>query len=85
MPFESQSGIGLRHPTTIIHDLNRGASRIDYHHADVLRASIYSILHQFLYHRSWTLNDLTSSNLIGHGIWKKLYQIRHSCLLVYFE
>ncbi len=42
-----------------------------------MSTSINSILYQFLHDRGWTLDNLTSCNLIGYGIRKQLYHITH--------
>ena len=68
MTFESQSSISLRHSTSIIYHLNRRSSGINYQHPNRLGTSINSILNQLLNHRSRALDDLTSSNLVGHTI-----------------
>ena len=68
MTFEGQSCIRLRHTATVVYHLDRRATSINHQHLDVLRASIDSVLHQFLNDRSRTLNHLASSNLVGYGI-----------------
>ena len=77
MTFESQSGIRHGHTTTIIYYLNRSTAGIDDQHIDNLCTSINSILNQLLDDRSWSLNDLASSNLIGHTIRQKGNNVSH--------
>ncbi len=77
MAFEGQTGISLTHSLSVVNDLNAGATSVNAKDVDALGASINGILHQFLYDGGRTLNDLTSGNLVGHGVWKKMNDISH--------
>ena len=68
MAFESQSGIGIRHTTTIINDLNDRTTCINDQDIYRLRTGIDSILDQLFDDACRTLDNLTSRNLVGDGI-----------------
>ena len=78
MALESQTGVRLRHALSVVDDLDRGAPCVDNDHTDGLRTSIDSILHEFLDHRGWSLDHLTSRNLVGNAVGKELYDVAHS-------
>ena len=77
MAFKSQTGIGLRHSAPVIDYLNRRATGINHQYIDVMSAGVHSILHQLLDDGGWALYHLTSSNLVGNTVGKKLYDVTH--------
>ena len=69
MTFERKTCISFRHTLSIIDYLNRSAASINHQHINMRCSCINGILHQLLNNRSWTLNNLTSCNLVGYTIW----------------
>ena len=68
MTLERQSGICLRHALAVVDHLDEGTSCIQHHHMDGRGTCIHGVLDQLLDDGSRSLDDLTSSNLIGHTI-----------------
>ena len=68
MALKSESGIRLRHTLSIVYNLNAGTTSILHQHLHSGSPSINGVFHQLLYHRSWSLDDFTSSDLVGDGI-----------------
>ena len=69
MALESETGIGLRHTTAVVDDLNAGTSSIYHHDIDGVCSGIHSILYQLLDDRGWSLYHLSSSYLVGNTVW----------------
>ena len=76
MALEGQSGVGLAHPLAVIDDLQAGASSIDSNDINAMSIGIDSIFYQLLNDGGWSLNDLASCYLVGHGIGKKLNDVQ---------
>ena len=77
MTLERQAGICLRHTLSIVDHLNHRSSGIHHHHMNGRSTGIHRVLHQLLDDRSRSLDDLTSSNLVGHTIRKQMNHITH--------
>ena len=75
--LKRQTGVGLRHALTVVDHLYRGPSGIHHHHMDGRRTGIHRILYQFLDDGCRTLDDLTSSDLVGHTIGQQMNHITH--------
>ena len=68
MPLESHSGIGLRHPRTVVDNPYPRFSRILHLYVNIFRSGVDSILHKLLDHRCGTLYDFTGGYLVGHRV-----------------
>lgn len=68
MTLKGQTGIGLRHATTVVDDLYGRATGIHHRHVDVCGTGIDRVLNQFLDDRGRALNHLTGGYLVGYGV-----------------
>ena len=84
MTLECQACIGFGHAVTIVDNLNRSATGINYDDMDMAGTGIDGILNQLLDNGSRALDNFASSYLIGDGIREKPDNVTHSLSFLSF-
>jgi hypothetical protein len=80
MPFKTIPCVFLAHPLSIVHDLQNSLARIFHNQPDFCSPCIHGIFKQLFHRTARTLDDFSSSNLVGNMGGEELDEIGHGGL-----
>jgi hypothetical protein len=68
--FQTEQGLIRGHSFSIVFDADVGLSTIAEFYFNAGGSRVDTVLHQFFDYGNWSLNDFSSSNLVGYPVGK---------------